>query len=84
MTRKDYVKVAKAINNNSYGIGKHSIGKDNLVDELCTVFEEDNPNFILVPTRKSNKINRNASTPKVFTQFILPFFFAIFTLFFMP
>ena len=29
MTRKDYVKVAKAINNNSYGIGKHSIGKDN-------------------------------------------------------
>ena len=45
MTRKDYVKVAKAINNNSYGIGKHSIGKNNLVDELCTVFEEDNPNF---------------------------------------
>ena len=45
MTRKDYVKVAKAINNNSYGIGKHSIVKDNLVNELCTIFEEDNPNF---------------------------------------
>ena len=42
MTRKDYVKIAKAVNNNSYGIGD---GRYNLVNELCTIFEEDNPNF---------------------------------------
>ncbi len=45
MTRKDYVKIAEAISNTSYGIGYHSIGKENLVAQLCTIFKEDNPNF---------------------------------------
>jgi hypothetical protein len=45
MSKKDYIKIAQAISNNSYGVGGHSIGRDNLVDELCTVFEDDNSNF---------------------------------------
>ena len=47
MIRKDYVKIAKAINNNTYDrdLEYISIGRDNLIDELCTIFKEDNSNF---------------------------------------
>ena len=48
MTRKDYVKIAKAINNNSYSATKMGIkylAQENLLNALCTIFKEDNPNF---------------------------------------
>ena len=49
MTRKDYVKIAKAINNNSYSATKggmnYLIIEENLINALCTIFIEDNPNF---------------------------------------
>ena len=45
MTRKDYVKIAKAINNNSYGVDKELVIEENLIKALCTIFTEDNPNF---------------------------------------
>ena len=31
MTRKDYVKIAKAINNNSYGVDKELVIEENLI-----------------------------------------------------
>tara|TARA_B100001123_G_C15166405_1_gene969550 strand:+ start:115 stop:303 length:189 start_codon:yes stop_codon:yes gene_type:complete len=49
MTKKDYVKIAKAINNNSYSATKggmsYLIIEENLINALCTIFKEDNPNF---------------------------------------
>jgi|OM-RGC.v1.038102640 hypothetical protein len=38
MTRKDYIKFAKAIKNNKQDI-------ESLLNELCKIFEEDNSNF---------------------------------------
>ena len=49
MTRKDYVKIAKAINNHSYSATKGGMNylviEENLINALCTIFTEDNPNF---------------------------------------
>ena len=47
MTRKDYVKIAKAINESrSTDIGDVNVlNEDTLIEELCTIFKEDNPNF---------------------------------------
>ena len=48
ITKKHYVKIAKAINENT-AIGDPlesvTVVKGSLVDELCAIFEEDNPNF---------------------------------------
>ena len=45
MTRKDYVKIAKAISNVPNSDTNETIWKNAVVDELCTIFIEDNPNF---------------------------------------
>ena len=45
MTRKDYVKIAKAISNVPNSDANETIWKNAVVDELCTIFIEDNPNF---------------------------------------
>ena len=47
MTKKDYVKIAKAINESrSRDIGDvNVVTEDRLIEELCTIFKEDNPNF---------------------------------------
>ena len=59
MTRKDYVKIAKALSNarkrtttnNEYDHFTfeertiYRLGLVDLIDELCTIFKEDNPNF---------------------------------------
>jgi|TARA_B100000035_G_scaffold276723_1_gene254569 hypothetical protein len=43
MTRKDYIKIAEVIKNNSTSTGKICTG--DFIKELCLVFGEDNPNF---------------------------------------
>ena len=46
MTRKDYIKIAKAINGStSLNLSDEIVLKNNLISELCVIFEEDNPNF---------------------------------------
>ena len=45
MTRKDYVKIAKAISNVPNSDANETIWKNAVVDELCSIFIEDNPNF---------------------------------------
>jgi len=47
MTKKDYVKIAKAISESrSTDIGDvNVVTEDRLIEELCTIFKEDNPNF---------------------------------------
>jgi hypothetical protein len=46
MTRKDYVKIAKAISESTSNSNDDEfVSKPYLVDELCTIFKEDNPNF---------------------------------------
>ena len=45
MTRKDYVKIAKAISNVPNSDANETIWKNAVVDELCTIFKDDNPNF---------------------------------------
>ena len=46
MTRKDYVKIAKAINGStSLNLSDEIVLKNHLISELCVIFEEDNPNF---------------------------------------
>ena len=47
MTRKDYVKIAKAISESrSTDLGDENVlNEDRLIEELCTIFKEDNPNF---------------------------------------
>ena len=45
MIRKDYVKIAKAISNVPNSDTNETIWKNAVVDELCTIFIEDNPNF---------------------------------------
>ena len=45
MTRKDYVKIAKAISNVPNSDDNERIWNNAVVDELCTIFKEDNPNF---------------------------------------
>jgi hypothetical protein len=45
MTRKDYIKIARVINDNaSISDGKRII-RWAFIRELCDVLEEDNPNF---------------------------------------
>ena len=43
MTKKDYIKIAEIIRNNSTATGK--IVRHSFIKELCLMFEEDNPNF---------------------------------------
>ena len=46
MTKKDYIKIAKAISEStSNSKDDEFVSKPYLVDELCTIFKEDNPNF---------------------------------------
>ena len=45
MTRIDYVKIAKAISNVPNSDANETIWKNAVVDELCSIFIEDNPNF---------------------------------------
>jgi len=43
MTKKDYIKIAKVISNNSISGGR--MVRHDFIKELCLMFEEDNPNF---------------------------------------
>lgn len=43
MTRKDYIKIAEVIKNNT--TVEQQIIMYQFIDELCTVFKDDNPNF---------------------------------------
>ena len=43
MTKKDYIKIAKVIKNNSTSTGK--LARQSFIQELCLMFEEDNPKF---------------------------------------
>ena len=50
MTRKDYVKIAKAINGSTaiysdLTLSIETVLKNYLISELCVIFKEDNPNF---------------------------------------
>ena len=47
MIRKDYVKIAKAISESrSTDIGDvNVVAEDRLIENLCTIFKDDNPNF---------------------------------------
>jgi hypothetical protein len=43
VTRKDYIKIANAIKNNT--TATHKLVKQDFILELCNIFEADNPNF---------------------------------------
>lgn len=43
MTKKDYIKIAKVIKDNSTSTGK--LSRQSFIDDLCIMFKEDNPNF---------------------------------------
>ena len=43
MTKKDYIKIAKVIRNNSTATGK--LVRQSFIDDLCNIFKENNPNF---------------------------------------
>ena len=46
MTRKHFVKIAKVINGStSIHFGDDIVLKNILVEDLCNIFEEENPNF---------------------------------------
>ncbi len=49
MTKKDYIKIADIINENTTedlsGHNKRLLDKDELIFSLCVMFEKDNPNF---------------------------------------
>ena len=47
MTRKDYVKIARIIKDNTIPQvqRKDTLDKDNLIDDLCVVLKQDNNNF---------------------------------------
>ncbi len=48
MTKKDYIKIAKSIKDNTgddYYDEGHMVYKDGIIQDLCAVFLEDNPNF---------------------------------------
>ena len=49
MTKKDYIKIADIINENTTedlsGHNKRLLDKDDLICSLCMMFEKDNPNF---------------------------------------
>ena len=51
MTRKDYIKLAEIIKNNTYkdgqvdGESRQVLDHGEFMHELCYVLEEDNPNF---------------------------------------
>jgi len=43
MTKKDFIKIAKVIKNNSTSTGK--LARQSFIDDLCIMFKEDNPDF---------------------------------------
>jgi hypothetical protein len=47
MTRKDYVKIAEAVNESRCReVGSFNVVyEEDLIENLCSVFEQDNPNF---------------------------------------
>ena len=47
MTRKDYVAIAQAINDEIRPYSEHAIQSTvyNIIDNLCDTFQEDNPRF---------------------------------------
>ena len=46
MTRKDYVKIAKAISESTSNSGRDEfVSRPYVIEKLCTIFIEDNPNF---------------------------------------
>ena len=46
MTRKDYVKIAKAISESKSNSGRDEfVSRPYVIEKLCTIFIEDNPNF---------------------------------------
>ena len=44
MTRKDYIKIARIIKDNKLNNTQYLI-KDNLINELCIIFKQDNRLF---------------------------------------
>ena len=45
MTRKDYIKIARIIKDNTMNDTQPILNKDSLIDDLCIVFKEDNNLF---------------------------------------
>ena len=48
MTRKDYIRFAKIIKDNTINgneLKYLSINKDSLIEDLCIIFKQDNSNF---------------------------------------
>ena len=43
MTRKDYIKIAEVIRDNSTSTGK--LARQSFIRDLCIMFEKDNPSF---------------------------------------
>ena len=49
MTKKDYIKIADVINNNTDDYlnrqYKSELNRDDFINDLCKMFKKDNPNF---------------------------------------
>ena len=45
MTRKDYIKIARAITNNTQVTNPINIHKHSLIQDLCIIFKDDNHLF---------------------------------------
>lgn len=55
MTRKDYIAIAAVIANNRDGFSDNKLLLDELVKDLCEVFECDNPRFDIIRFMKASR-----------------------------
>ena len=45
MTKKDYIKIADVINNNTDDYCQEWVWRDDFINDLCKMFKKDNPSF---------------------------------------